>query len=103
MREGGPLPLEGLVDEHMHWRARQPLFATDHMRNAHEVIVHDVGEVVSGHAVALEEHLVIDVGAVYHHPSTYDVLEAHLGVARHFQPDHVFIATRQTFLHFVGT
>jgi hypothetical protein len=71
--------------QHVQGRAGQPLLAADHMGDAHQVVVHDVGQVISGHAITLEEHFVVDVGAVHHHPAANGVLEAHLRIARHFQ------------------
>lgn len=38
--------------------AGQPLLAAYDVRRAHERVVHRVGEMVSGHPVALEQHVV---------------------------------------------
>jgi hypothetical protein len=41
-------------------RRRDPLFAAHHVRDLHQVIVDDVGEMVRGPAVGFHEHLHVD-------------------------------------------
>ena len=96
-----PFPAEGLVQQHVQGGTGQPLLAPHHVRDRHQVVVHDVGQVVGGHAVALEQHLVIDVAALHHHPSPDAVLEANLLMAGHFQPHHIGFSVRQPGLHLV--
>src|SRR5699024_1480299 len=56
---GGHLPAEGLVEQVVLGGGGQVLAAPDHVGNAHQVVVHHVGEVVGGQAVPLDEHLVV--------------------------------------------
>ena len=62
---GGHLPPESLVEQIILGGGRQVLAAPDHVGNAHQVVVDDVGEVVGGQAVGLEQHLIVQ-GAVFH-------------------------------------
>jgi len=98
----GDLPPEGLVEQVVLRRGAQILVAPDHVGDLHEVVVHDVGEVVRGHPVGLEEHLVVE-GCVLDGDRAEDlVLEGrrahggdalphHVGNARvEFPPDLLF-------------
>ena len=57
---GGNLPAEGLVEQVVLGRGGQVLHAAHDVGDAHQVIVNDVGEVVGGHAVLLDEDHVIE-------------------------------------------
>ncbi len=45
------LPAESFVEHHMKWCRGKPFLASDHMRDFHQMVVHNVGQVVSGHTV----------------------------------------------------
>ena len=62
---GGHVPAEALVEQVVLGGGGEVLAAPDHVGDAHEVVVDDVGEVVGGQAVPLEEDLVVQ-GAVLH-------------------------------------
>ncbi len=51
MPEAREIPAEGVVEEHMFRRRRNPLFGADHVGDLHEVVVDYVGEMVGGVAV----------------------------------------------------
>ena len=56
---GRDLPAERLVEQVVLRRGGKVLAAADHMGDAHEMIVDDVGEVVGRQTVALQKHLVV--------------------------------------------
>ena len=56
---GRDLPAERLVEQVVLRRGGKVLAAADHMGDAHEMIVDDVGEVVGRQAVALQKHLIV--------------------------------------------
>ena len=60
----GQRPAEGLVEQDVLGGGGDPFLGADHVGDVHEVVVDDVGEVVGGEAVGLEEDLVVDVGVV---------------------------------------
>ena len=62
--EARQLPAEGLVEQDVLGRGGDPLLGADDVGDLHEVVVDDVGEMVSGEAVGLHEHLVVDVVVV---------------------------------------
>ena len=70
---GGDLPAEGLIQQIVLGRGGQVLAAPDHVGDAHEVIVHHVGEVVGGQAVPLQQHLIVQ-SLVLHG----DITEGHI-------------------------
>jgi hypothetical protein len=61
----GNLPAEGLVEQVVFGRRGQVFSTPDHMGDAHQMVVHHVGEVVGGHAVGLDQHLIVQ-GGVFH-------------------------------------
>ena len=56
---GGHLPAERLIQQVVLRRRREILGATDNVRNAHQMVVHDVCKVIGGKAVGLEQHLIL--------------------------------------------
>ena len=64
MPEAGALPAEGLVEQDVLGGGGDPLLGADDVGDLHEVVVDDVGEVVGGEAVGLEQDLVVDVRVV---------------------------------------
>ena len=55
----GDLPPEGLIQQIVLGRGGNVLQAAHDVGDAHQVIVNDIGEVVGGHAVLLDEHHII--------------------------------------------
>ena len=62
------------------------------MGDLHGVVVHDVGQVVGGHAVALEEHLVVKQTAVHRHVAAYHVVHRDVYVVGEHEAHHVGLA-----------
>ena len=62
---GGHLPAEGVIQQVILRGGGQILAAPDHMGDAHQVVVDDVGEVIGRQTVPLHQHLVVQ-GAVFH-------------------------------------
>ena len=58
---GGHFPAKGLIEQIILGSRGQILAAPDHMGDAHQVVVDDIGEVIGGQAVPLDEHLVVQV------------------------------------------
>ncbi len=71
----GCVPPEGFVEPQVFWSGRQPFFAANHVGDFHFVVVHYVGEVVSGEAVGLNQHLVVHILAVETHFAADEVRE----------------------------
>ena len=68
---------------------RQPFFPTNHVRDAHVVVVHHVGKVVGGQPVSLHQHLVVHHAGLERHTAADGVVERHVffHIGR-FEPDH---------------
>ena len=72
------------------------------MGDAHQMVVHHVGEVVGGHAVGLDEDLVIQRGVVHLDVAVHHVLKAGGAGFGHFLADDVGKAGVQLCLHLLG-
>ena len=76
-------PAEGFVEKHVQRCAGQPLFATDDVGDAHQMVVDDVRQMVGRQVVStLVEHLVIEDGAIEGHATTDHIVDLYLYVGR---------------------
>ena len=48
-------------DRHVYGQGRQPFLPADNVGGSHKVVVHNMGKVVGGNAVRLQEHKVLIV------------------------------------------
>ena len=94
---GGPLPAEGVVHEVVFGGGREVLAAADDVRDAHQVVVDDVGEVVGGHAVALEQDAVFHVLEVDGHGAVDGVFVAAAALGGDILADDVGHARGELF------
>ena len=90
--EDGDVPAERLIEEDVFWRRRDEFRAAHDVRDAHEVVVDDIREIVRRHAVALQEHLVLELAVRDRHDAVQHVLVRRLAIERHFLADDVGIA-----------
>ena len=91
----GFVPAERLVQKVVLGRAGQVLAAADHMGNAHQVVVHHVGEVVGGHPVAFDQDLVVQLGIVHLDVAVDHIVKGGDPLGRDLLPDHIGFARRQ--------
>ena len=93
------LPVKESVQQDVQRCGRKPLFAANDVGNVHEPVVHHVGQVVGGHAVALEQDFVVQIQGIDTHPAANAVLKFNLFVARQLDADHVRFTRSQPTLH----
>ena len=62
------------------------------MGDGHQVVVHHVGEVVGGQAVGLDEHVVVQRGAVHLHVAVEQIVKTGLALGGHVLADDVGLA-----------
>ena len=96
---GGALPAELVVHQVVFGRGGEILAAADDVRDAHQVVVHDVRKVIGGHPVALEQDAVLDVLEVDGDGAVDEVLIAAAPLLRHVLADDVRHARRELCLH----
>ena len=70
----GVFPAECLVQQYVEGKGGQPFFAPDDVGDFHQVVIHDVGEVIGGHAVGFVEHFVVEERTVEMHFPANDVV-----------------------------
>ena len=86
----GIFPAEGAVEQYMQRGRGQPLFAADDVRDEHQVVVDDVGQVVGGQVVGrLVEHLVVENRRVDGHLAADEVIDYHVFARFNLEPHHV--------------
>ena len=80
--------------------AGQPLLATDDVGNLHQVVVHNVGQMVRGQLVlALVEHLVVADLTLHAHLTANHVVDEHLLVGLHLEAHHPGVGLPHQPLH----
>ena len=89
MDVGGNLPAEGFIQQVVLGGGGQVLAAPHHVGDVHQVVVDDVGEVVGGVAVRLEEHLVLDLLVLNGDGAEHRVLKGGGARQGHLLPDDV--------------
>ena len=95
------LPTESLIKENVQWGTRQPFLTTNHVRDFHQVVVHDVCEVICRQFVGtLIEHFVVDDVALYHHFATYHVIHMHLYTRLYLETHHILLSVGNALLAF---
>ena len=82
-------PPEGTVEFDMFRQRGEPFLCSDHVRYAHEMIVHHIGKMVGRKAVALEQYLVIDTRILKRDLSPEQIPHGALPIPRHREAYHV--------------
>ena len=96
------LPAKGLVEQVVLGRGGEVLVAAQHVGDAHGVVVDDVGEVIGGHAVGLDEDVVVQLGAVHGDVAVEHVVKGGLARLGHVLPDDVGDARVELGLDLLG-
>ena len=95
MNIGGDLPAKGLVQQIVLGGGAEVLAAPDHVGNAHQMVVHHVGEVVGGQAVPLQQDLVVQGLILHGDVAEADVVEGSGALVGDPLADDVGLARRQ--------
>ena len=96
-------PTEVTVKQYMQRRTRDPFLAADHVRDLHQMVVHDVGHVVRGQSIGrFVKHLVVKDGRVDDHLTTDQVVDANILVRFDADTHHVARTTVDQPLHLVS-
>ena len=94
------LPAESLVEQHMKRRTGQPLLATDHMRDLHQVVIHDIRQMIGGQQVGtLIEHLIVKDIALHPHLTANQVVHQHLLTCLDLKAHHILLAVGNHLLY----
>ena len=93
-------PSERLVQQVVQRQGREPLLAADDLGDFHQMVVHDVGEVVGRELVGpLPEHLVVQGVGIDGDVAADEVVHLHDAVLRHLEADGPVRGFRQQVLH----
>ena len=81
---------------------REPFLAADYVRDFHEMVVDDVGQVVGGQVVgALVKHLVVENGGVDGHLAAHQVVDHDVLAGLYLDADHVLVAATDALADFL--
>ena len=72
---GGYFPTEGVVQQIVLRRGGQVFAATNHMGDAHQVIVDDIGKIIGGQAVPLQQYLIVQRAVLHGDVAEHRVVE----------------------------
>ena len=86
---GRNLPAEGFIEQVVFRRGAEVLGAADNVRNAHGVVVNDVGEVVGRVAVGLNQNLILQLAVLDGNLAEHRVGEGRAALSGHFLTDNV--------------
>ena len=86
---GRDLPAEGFVEQVILRRGGEIFAAADDVRDAHQVVVDDVGEVVGGQAVGLQENLILHLLVLDRNVAEGGVVERGAALVRDALPDDI--------------
>jgi len=98
----GAFPAESLVEQDVFRRGGDVLAAAHHVRDAHQVVIHHVGEVIGREAVALEQDLVVELFVLHGDVAVDEILEGSRTFLAYALADHVRQALGQLRLHLFG-
>ena len=94
------LPAKSLIQKHMERSRRQPFLTTNHVGNLHQVVIHDVCQVVSRQFIStLVEHLVVEDTTVNAHIATNQVIHMHITSWLNLKTNHILFAVSNQRIH----
>jgi hypothetical protein len=84
----------------MEWGRREPLFATDDMADLHQVVVHNVGKVVSRQVISrLVENLVVKDIRVDNHFATDEIMDVYVDIWFYLETNYILLASSNTSIY----
>ena len=86
------VPAECLIEKIVFGTGGEILVSSHYVCDAHEMVIHDVGEVVGGHSVALDEDLILELLVLHADVSVYQVMESRDALGRHLLADDIWSA-----------
>ena len=93
-------PSEGAIEEHVEGGGGQPLFAADDVGDFHQVVVHNVGQVIGGELVGtLVEHFVVEDGGIDDDIAADDVVDVDVLTRFYFEAHHILVAAGNAGFH----
>ena len=93
-------PSESLIEKHVERRTWEPFLTTDDVRDLHEVVVHDIGEMVGRELVsALVEHLVVEDVGLDAHLAADEVIDEHFLARIDKETHYILLAVSDELVH----
>ena len=98
---GGDVPAKGLIQQVILGGRGQILAAADDVGNAHQVVVHNIGKVIGGHPVGLDQDLVVHLAVVHLDVAVHHIVKAGHTLAGDLLANDVRLACGKALFHFL--
>ena len=96
----GVLPAKGLIEQHMQGGTGQPFLTTYHMRNLHEMVINDIGEMIGGQLVStLIKHLIVEDITHDAHITANKVIDMNSNAWRNLKTHNILMALGNEAIH----
>ena len=90
---GGIAPAEGFVQKYMQRSRGQPFLAANHVRHLHQVVVDNIGKVISRQVIGtLIKYLVVEDVALDSHTATQQVVDFDIATRLDAETHHILSA-----------
>ena len=94
------LPSKCLIQQYMQGGRRQPLLTTNHMGNFHQMVIHNICQMIGRQLVGtLIKHLIVENIALHAHVATNQVIHHHLLSSLDLKAHHILLTIGNQLLH----
>ena len=98
----GVCPAECSIKQHMKRSRRQPFFPTDDVRHFHQMVIHNVGQVISRQFVGtLVQYLIVQNRRIHNHLATNDVMNMYFFIRFNQETNHILLSFGDQSIHFL--
>ena len=96
-------PTQRTIEQIVQGQRRQPLFATDNVRNLHQVVIHDVCQVIGRQSVCrFIKNFIVQSRGIDSHITTNHIVHLNILTLGHFETDNVLVAACDALLNLLG-
>mgnify|MGYP001040435765 CR=1 FL=1 len=93
-------PTKEAIKQNMQRGRWEPFFTADYMRDFHQMVINNIGEMIGRHAIAFIKDFIVNVLAFHSNMPAYEIIKFDNGVFGHFEPNSKWCATVKQVLYF---
>ena len=95
------LPAESLINTVILRRGGKVFVSSYHMGDPHQMVVHNVGEVIGGVSVGFDQDQILHLLIIDRDITVDHIMESGCSLCGHIETDHMGFPSRKTSLHFL--